>query len=202
MDGLHTVCLLVAVFCRWSLFFSLIIAFSLFLAVFMLSIETHLTFLFLSRSFSLFTLTQSCKISCTTGRPFTLSKRTQIYLSHLLSSVNCSVENGNGSSHESKITSAYFFSWNYTYLSHIWVKYTLYRCQQKQKIGNYCWKETKKRKGMGHGGEPSVMCCSSCQSRSYHPRPSCDCPRISLIPFLVSGKVDRDHPKADLLLWK
>lgn len=43
MDGLHTVCLLVAGFCRWSLFFSLIIALSLFLAVFMLSIETHLS---------------------------------------------------------------------------------------------------------------------------------------------------------------
>lgn len=71
---------------------------------------SFLTFLFVSRSFSLFTLTQSCKISCTTGRPFTLSKRTQIYLSYLLSSVNCSIENGTGSSHESKRTSAYFVS--------------------------------------------------------------------------------------------
>lgn len=41
-----------------------------------------------------------------------------------------------------------------------------------------------------------------CQSWNYHSRPWCDCPPISLIPFPVSGKVDRDHPKAAVPLWK
>lgn len=157
----------------------------------------------LSLLFSPFTLTLVLlSLVCTPNHP-SLCSNEHNYLFYLLSSVNGRIENGKDEKgrhhfHLSNQISDFVlwtrciwitFGWNRLYIT----------VSRKLKIGTCCWKETKKREGKGLSGKPSVMCS---QSWTFHPRPSCDCPRISLIPFLVSGKVDRDHPKADLLLWK
>lgn len=54
---------------------------------------------------------------------------------------------------------------------------------RNRQIGKYCWKETKKRKGKGHGGDFLRHVLFQCQSRYQVIIPSCDCPPISLIPL-------------------
>lgn len=66
-------------------------------------------------------------------------------------------------------------------LSWLWVYQIMLICNQAN--GEELLKGDKEKE-KGHGCDPSIMCCSSV---SCHPRPSCDSPRISLIPFLVSG---------------